>query len=550
MKHFKLILLSALFVACCFTSCTNNEPVVDEQNINDSASITTSLAALRTQFNSQGNVIPTENPTGNIVFDFCFDFVYPLHLSYNNSTTVTVNNLDELIDVSINTTNNLYISGIEFPFNVEVYNEDQDAIIITTIANETQFATLIETCDFNTSSSCECYEIYDPVCVDITAPNGQTFVMTYPNACYAECDGFTEADFIENCQGDYNNPGGSNCFTFNFPLSIITDNGDTITVNSQAELDTILYNSYYFDFVYSFDVTLADGTLLSIGNQEAYIELLDSCNTNTDCELDLPSLEGLLTSCDLYEIVIFNQNGTLVDVNQVMYNANGNLIVNGEIAVTDLGTWSLDNSSNNLTLHMSGLLNFTLLNGNWDFLDCSTGNLIFSNGDYTINLACQDCICTGEAIPVCVEVDTGSGIEIITFVNECEAECAGYTQNDFVECENNTTNCSEQELNAILNECVWYVNTSLYQNVAPEFFIFNPDGSWSVGNPESNDTVTLGTWGTIQNPSKNQLAVSFGTDVEPYASIAALDWTVVVCSEEYVTLASNNQVIQLERDCN
>jgi hypothetical protein len=277
MKNLKLAFLSVLFVAFCFTSCTNDEPVIEEQNIEESASITTSLEQLRTQFNSEGDVIPTENPTGNIVFDFCFDFVYPLNLSYNNGTTVTVNNLDELIDVTISSTEELYIDGIEFPFNVEVYSETEDAIVVDTINNEDEFFSLLESCDFDNDFDCECTEEYNPVCVEITAPDGETFLMTYPNPCYAECDGFTEADFAENCEEDYNCPGGTECFTFNFPLTIITDNGDTITVGSQEELDTVLYNVYYFDFVYSFDVTLEDGTVLTIGNEEALIALLTDC---------------------------------------------------------------------------------------------------------------------------------------------------------------------------------------------------------------------------------------------------------------------------------
>ena len=66
MKNLKLAFLSVLFAVCCFTSCTNDEPVIEEQNIEESASITTSLSQLRTQFDNQGDVIPTENPTGKL----------------------------------------------------------------------------------------------------------------------------------------------------------------------------------------------------------------------------------------------------------------------------------------------------------------------------------------------------------------------------------------------------------------------------------------------------------------------------------------------------
>lgn len=53
MKNFELFLLSFLLVAGFMTSCTNDEPVVQEPNTEDSTAITTSLSELSLQFNSQ-----------------------------------------------------------------------------------------------------------------------------------------------------------------------------------------------------------------------------------------------------------------------------------------------------------------------------------------------------------------------------------------------------------------------------------------------------------------------------------------------------------------
>lgn len=444
MKNLKLVFLSILFVVCCFTSCTNDEPVIEEQNIEESASITTSLSQLRTQFDNQGDVIPTENPTGNIVFDFCFDFVYPLNLSYNNGTSVTVNSLDDLINVIINSTEELYISGIEFPFDVETYNDDTEAIVVATISNEEEFVMLLESCDFENDFSCECTEEYNPVCVEIEAPDGETFLMTYPNACYAECDGFTEADFAENCEDDYNCPGGNDCFTFNFPITIITDNGETITVGSQEELDTVLYNVYYFDFVYSFDVTFDDGTVLSIGNEEAFLELLETC---------------------------FGDNNV------------------------------------------------------------------------------DDCDCDDNFDPVCVQVEENGSTIVYTFINACHAECEGFTEADFVECEdgNNPADCSEEDISSFLVECVWYINTSLYNNVNAEYVQFYQDGSLEIFSEGSNDGVN-GTWDLSSNPT-GEVYMFFNITDGPYDVFSQFDWTVTQCSEGFIILESGNEFIQLERDC-
>ena len=91
MKNFKLTIFSLVIALMVFTSCTNNEPVVDnQQNTEESESIVTSLNRLSTQFDQNGNLTVSSNSSGNIIFDFCFDFVYPLDLSYNNGTTITV----------------------------------------------------------------------------------------------------------------------------------------------------------------------------------------------------------------------------------------------------------------------------------------------------------------------------------------------------------------------------------------------------------------------------------------------------------------------------
>lgn len=440
MKNFKLFLLSFALMAGVFTSCTNNEPVIEEQNIVESESIRTSLSQLRLQFNAQGDVIPDENPAGNIVFDFCFDFVYPLNLSYNNGTTVTVNSLEDLVVVMINSTDELYVNGIEFPFNVEVYNDTTDAIEVMTITNEEQFINLLEDCDFD-ELDCECFEEYNPVCVEIEAPNGESFTLTYPNSCYAACDGFTENDFIEDCSDDYNGPGENDCFTFNFPLTIITDDGNTITVNSQEEFDTALYNTYYFDFVYSFDITFNDGTLLTIGNEEAFLELLDYC---------------------------------------------------------------------------------------------------FGDDD--------DCICPDNADPVCVQYEEDGELIIVVYANACYAECEGFTAEDFVECEdNNPEDCSEENISAILQECIWYANTSLIDTFVAETFTFNSDGSLSITNTVSGDTVT-GNWETSTNPVSGDVFMLF-TLPAPYDVISQLDWTIVVCSEGFIQLESGNELLMFERDC-
>ncbi|WP_299226200.1 hypothetical protein [uncultured Psychroserpens sp.] len=383
MKNFKLLLLSFVIITGFLTSCSNNEPLVEEeQNIQESQAITTSLNQLRQQYNAEGDIIADDNPSGNIVFDFCFDFVYPLNLSYNNGTTVSVDSLDDLILILINSTNELYISGIAFPFDVEAFDDDSDAIEIITINNEEEFLDLLEDCDFNNVIQCVCTEDFDPVCVEVEAPDGESFIVTYPNACFAQCDGFTEEDFVDNCEEDYNCPGGTDCFTFNFPLTIITDNNETITVNSQEELDNALYNAYYFDFVYPFEVTLEEGEVVTVGSVEDLEDLLDEC---------------------------FDDYG----------NPN---------------------------------------------CDCNDDDLE----------------------PVCVEYDSGSGqVQILVFPNACIAECEGFSEEDFVDCDgdNGNSDCTPNDIFLLVTECSWSVGNYTYT--------FDSDGVVEITD---NASTITGLW--------------------------------------------------------
>ena len=142
MKNLKLSIFSILMVLFVFTSCTNDDSIVDlPQNMQESETITTVMGLMSQLYDQNGN-LNSDND-----FEICFDFVYPLELMFNNGTTVTVNSEEELIDVMMNSTEELYITGIVFPFDVELYNETTDTVEIVTINNEEEFAALLESCD-------------------------------------------------------------------------------------------------------------------------------------------------------------------------------------------------------------------------------------------------------------------------------------------------------------------------------------------------------------------------------------------------------------------
>ncbi len=450
MKNLKVAFLSMFIALFVVTSCTNEEAVIDDQQqTEESESITTALNQLSTQFDANGLISTQSNPSGNIVLDFCFDFVYPLTLSYNNGTSVTVDDLDGLIDVMLGTTNELYISGIAFPFNVETFNDDTDTIEVETINNEVEFIELILSCGFDDVEECACFEIYDPVCVEITDPTGETFIVTYPNECYAECDGFDEDDFVEDCEDDYY-AGGFECFEFNYPISVITEDGEVITINSEEELGTALYDVYVFDFEYPFTVTVHDDE-------------------------------------DETEVITINSAEDLEEIIEDCYD---------------------------------------------DYYD----------DDY------EDCEeCEDEPIdPVCVEIITASGDVVYeVFPNECYAECLGFDEDDFVDCDdNNPVECSETDITNNLSECDWYVFSTLTPQ--SDFEIdFEEDGTLTA---ETDTDIVSGTWQISTNP--NGVITMTLSIPAPLDGLNNFTWTVTECTDEFVLLETNNgQLLSLERDC-
>ncbi len=226
MKKFKLLLFSLVISFGIFTSCTDNNDINNLPDVQESEAVQSVITELRTMYNDDGTVIVTENPTGNMVFDFCFDFVYPITLIYNTGTTVDVNSLEELIAVILNSSNDVYVVGIEFPFNVEVYNAETNQIEIITINNEEEFAQLFESCIID--DSCNCTDEFDPVCVDVEE-GGQTITITFPNSCYAECDGFSEDQYY-SC--DSNND--CDCPDVYEPVCVSTPSGEIIEFDNEC----------------------------------------------------------------------------------------------------------------------------------------------------------------------------------------------------------------------------------------------------------------------------------------------------------------------------
>uniref|UniRef100_UPI00404B7753 Kazal-type serine protease inhibitor family protein n=1 Tax=Flavobacterium sp. TaxID=239 RepID=UPI00404B7753 len=346
MKTIKLVVFFTMLSAVFYTSCSDNESIENQ-------AITQDSAALRVMINDMKR---TNNVAGRMAINnesMPFDFVYPINVSFNNGTVITVTSLEGLIDLLTNESSELFISGIEFPFQIVVgldntvitidgesdfweVIEDLDIVtyddyvfspfcfeltfpisfvtdneqVITVASQEALYDLFMDpnqstiVYDFvypfnvivdnqivvvnnmyefdelsfncNEGFDCVCEEIYDPVCVSY----GNGTVVEYPNACFANCDGFNESDFV-SC--DTNNSIYDflgTCYNIEYPIQMMVV-GEVVTVTNDSQLLEYLIELPNDAFiVFPINVTLIQsGTTFLVLDQNIMPELLeDICN--------------------------------------------------------------------------------------------------------------------------------------------------------------------------------------------------------------------------------------------------------------------------------
>ncbi len=180
------------------------------------------------------NGLTDNNSTTNSTM--CFEFVYPLTLSYNNGSKVTVQNESKLNDLLENETASLYINGVAFPFQLIITGSTTPV----TIANEEELWEAINDCGINS---------YDD------------FIVSGP------------------------------CYSFVYPFSLLTNTNQTIRINNQEELIALFQsatdNRYIVNFVYPFSVVYNNATV-QIDNEYEFAEINNDCTySNCNCPAEI-----------------------------------------------------------------------------------------------------------------------------------------------------------------------------------------------------------------------------------------------------------------------
>ena len=347
MKHIKLLVLFFTVTTALFYSCSESNSQENEQIASKSSALRTVLNELKVQNNISGRTVQSDV--------FCFDFVFPITLSYSDGTTVSIASPEQLLNVLTTENNNVFIDGIVFPFEVVVNATGANQ----EISNEADFWTLVDGCNFTTyddlivsgpcfefiypfsvvtideqtiaipneqalndlfaapsstvvvadfvypfsviynnetyvvnnsydfsmmnancSSNCNCPDDYTPVCVDLGNE-----MITFTNACVAECFGYTVSQFV-----DCNNSGGpgdvatfentlDTCLDIVYPVQV-QYNGVAFNVTSDAEL-VQLYDSNtqplpLFDYPIVVSFSSNPTVTYTVANENALLDLIQS----------------------------------------------------------------------------------------------------------------------------------------------------------------------------------------------------------------------------------------------------------------------------------
>ncbi len=215
---------------------------------------------------------------------------------------------------------------------------------------------------------------------------------------------------VNDISGKYTTNDSDMCFEFVYPLTFSYNNGTTVSVANESELIFILENEtsdlYLDGIAFPFDLLVAGSpTPVTVSNESEFWDVIENC--------DFDTYDDYIISGPCYTFVypfslLTNNNQTIaITSEQDLYGLfqnddDDNYIVNFVYPFSVI--------YNNATVQINNEYEFAEMNNNCNYSNCN---------------------CPTEIDPVCVDID---GV-VVQFSNACLAECAGYSEDDFVDCQ-------------------------------------------------------------------------------------------------------------------
>ena len=429
--------------------------------------------------------------------------------------------------------------------------------------------------------------------------------------------------YIEDCFGENEPDDDIECIDFQYPITFsIYDSNfqviETVVINSDQELYVFieeLEGGVLASINYPINMVLANGDIIEVNNntelEAAIIEAEDDCdedddndhNDDDECNLSIDFVENWLYECPIVAN-IYDENGDLIDENQLEFVQNNEVIVNGTPAVTEIGMWTLEETNVGIILNISGLNTFNLIDGDWTLISCENNQLEFSqdtgsgirtmvfemdcnvdetpfdcfgnttvtacdfdnNGFATFELETQvlgNIVCNVDYTPsfhisqTNAEANVNPIAQPNAFVNTMNPQTIYLRiealNGDFevftieLVVENCSNSCSEEDVDAFLQECIWNVVNFNGDDhlISYDFDFISTSQVVITGN---GLTITSG-WSTSQ--SANGTIVEFSNVAGPNIQAITGSWLVVECREDRLQFEAlnNTDTMVMEQDC-
>lgn len=216
------------------------------------------------------------------------------------------------------------------------------------------------------------------------------------------------------------NSTSSFCFTPVFPIEVMYSNGRKVSMNSieglkdalRSESKALHINRIIYPFQVQSDLNLE---VFEINNELQFEALLFSCES-------INSIDHYFSSLTCFEFIFplsvkKNNGDVLFFPNYESMQAELNSLTQNDYWVDFIYPFKIKYGDSE-----------ALIQDIWDFYDYVDCTPEFG------------CICTLEYNPVCVQTSNG----ILHFDNSCWAVCAGYSSDDFIDCNESDCECTEE----------------------------------------------------------------------------------------------------------